>query len=112
MPFSPAGRRRGRGGEELCGCAVLDGCHGQREAVFSEAGADLMDGVADGAAADLEQFGGGLTGADLAVGRGGRQDPFRVGGLLGEQATGGSWPAGAAASMVTSAFDQSVRVLT
>src|SRR5436190_23086514 len=60
--------------------------------------AEFADDVADGAAADLEQFGKGLVGAQLALIEHGRQDLFGVGDLLGEDTAAGTGQAFSTAS--------------
>src|SRR4051812_10734906 len=74
------GRKRGEdvscGGESAAGGR---GC----EPVLGQDRADFADDVADGAPADLKQFGEGLLGAEFALVEHCHQDPFVVGDLLG-----------------------------
>jgi hypothetical protein len=93
---------RSRKDSTWCFAVFCDGCEyvgGRREASFSERrdvcvlfeeGTDIVDGVADGAAADTEQGGQGLLIAQISLGEDRRQDPVRVGDLLTEDATTGS----------------------
>src|SRR3954454_6298936 len=90
----------GERGEDL-GCGGEpggSGCGGG--AVLGEDRADLADDVADGAPADLEQFGEDVLGAELALVEHGCEDPFVVGDLLGEHAAAGAGQAFPAAASV------------
>lgn len=66
--------------------------------LLSQDRADFTHDVADGASADLEQFGQGVLGAQLALVEHGREDTFAVGDLLAEHASarpGQAFPAAA-----------------
>jgi hypothetical protein len=73
-------------------------------AVLGEDWADFADDVSDGAAADLEQVGEDVLGAQLALVEHGDQDTFSVGDLLGEHATAGAREAFPSAAAVTVSF--------
>jgi hypothetical protein len=85
-------------GEDRCGGGEVGAGGGGCESVLGQDRADFADDVADGASADLEQFGEGVLGAQLALVEHGRQDAFIVGDLLGEHASAGSGQAFPAAS--------------
>ena len=70
------------------------------ESVLGQDRADFADDVADGAPADLKQFGEGVLGAQFALVEHGGEDPFVVGDLLGEHASAGAGQAFPAAASV------------
>ena len=84
--------------------------------VLGQDRADFADDVADGAPADLKQFGEGVLGAQFALVEHCRQDPFVVGDLLGEHASAGAgqaFPAAAsvAVSLVAGGLDVRTRAV-
>ena len=74
-------------------------------AVLLEERTNLEQGVADGSRAHLEQLGEHASGADAALVENGRQDSFRVGDLLAEDATAGSGQACPAAPLMAASFN-------
>jgi hypothetical protein len=84
--ISAALANRAVAGRGLCPCSA-------------RIGPDLADDCADGASADLEQFGEDVLGAQFALVEHGRQDSLLVGDLLPEHAAtaaGKAFPAAAA----------------
>ncbi|SNS00097.1 Transposase, Mutator family [Blastococcus mobilis] len=84
------GVRGEQGGEEF-GCGGEPGggrCGGV--AVLVQQRTDFAQRTSDGAAADFEQLGDGVVGAQAASVEHGGQHPFRVGDLLGEDAAAGA----------------------
>ncbi|WP_399897785.1 hypothetical protein ACGH7X_35170 [Streptomyces sp. BBFR51] len=92
----------GNGGQEDADSSVL--LRGWSDSVFLQERAHVEKGVADGAAAHLEQLGQDLTGADPAVEEHGRQHALRVADLLREDAAAYARLAGAASLLVTAPF--------
>jgi hypothetical protein len=76
-----------------------------RHGVLLEERTNLEQGVADGSRAHLEQFGEYASGAGAALVENGRQDLFRVGDLLAEDATAGSGQACPAAPLMAASFN-------
>jgi hypothetical protein len=94
--------------EEVGGCGEV-ACSVCRDvAVLLEQGQDVVDGVADGAAADSEQVAQGLLVAELPLSQHGGQDPVSIGDLLPEDAAPGPWQSVAAALAVPAPFDGGV----
>jgi hypothetical protein len=93
----------GRVEQGLRGGVLLGGWFGG-VAVLGEERADFADDVCDGAAADGEQFGEDILGAQLALVEHGGQDAFGVGDFLGEHAAAGAREAFPAAAAVTVSF--------
>src|SRR5918995_2925307 len=92
---------RKRGEDVSCGGESAAGGRGC-EPVLGQDRADFADDVADGAPADLKQFGEGVLGAQFALVEHGGEDPFVVGDLLGEHAsagTGQAFPTAAAVAV-------------
>jgi hypothetical protein len=68
-------------------------------------GANVDEDVADGAGADVEQVGQGLSGAGLALVEDGGEDPLGVGEFLPEHPAAGAGQAVPAAAAVAALFD-------
>jgi hypothetical protein len=94
--------------EEVGGCGEVAGGVWRDVAVLLEQGQDVVDGVADGAAADSEQVAQGLLVAELPLSQHGGQDPVSVGDLLPEDAAPGAWQPVAAALAVPAPLDSGV----
>ncbi|WTL51173.1 hypothetical protein OG310_36680 (plasmid) [Streptomyces sp. NBC_01497] len=75
------------GEEASCGGVLVLGW-GDGDAAGVEDRLDVVDRVPEGAAADAEQFGEDVEGADAASVEDGREDPVTVGDLLLEDAAG------------------------
>nr|SBP01081.1 Mobile element protein [Nonomuraea gerenzanensis] len=86
------------------GVAVVGG--GDRGAVGAEDGQDVVDRVPQGAAADVEQFGEGVEGADAALVEDRGEDPIAVSDLLPEHSASGTGAAVASALAVAALFDR------
>jgi hypothetical protein len=94
------------GGEEgCCGGESGPGYRRGHVAVLFQEWADFEQGRADRARADVEQVCEDLSGADPALVEHGRQDPFRIGDLLQEDAAAGSGQSFCAAAAVAAPLD-------
>jgi Transposase, Mutator family len=72
--------------KDRCGVGVSGVGRQRGVTVLGQDRADFSDDVTDGASADVEQFGEGVLGAQLALVQDSGQDAFVVGDLLGENA--------------------------
>ena len=92
------------GAEERGGCGIPRRGSGDGASVLFQQGADPCGGVADGAAAYLEQVGCDLPAAHFAQVEDDRQDALGIGDLLGEDAAASSGQPVTAPALVFAAF--------